>query len=50
MMNRKSKGKYNFQSFGENKTGYRAENIKGVSRDENHKKSPHLLALYFIPS
>jgi len=31
-------------------SGYHAENMKLVSTDENHKKSPHLFALHFIPS
>jgi len=35
------------QSLRENKTGYRAENIKFVSTDENLKKSIHLFTLHF---
>jgi len=38
-----SKAQFTMQSFGENNTGYRAENIKFVSTDENFKKSPHFL-------
>jgi len=42
-----SKAQFNLQSLGENKTGYRTENIKFVSTDENLKKSPHLYTLRF---
>jgi len=38
---------FNLQSLGEYKTGYRAENIKFLSTDENLKKSPHLLTMHF---
>jgi len=48
MMN--SKVQFNLQSLGEHNTGYRAENIKFVSTDENFKRSPHLFMLIFIPS
>jgi len=44
-----SKAQFNTLSLGENKTGYRAENID-FSTDENFKKSPRLFALIFIPS
>jgi len=44
------KAQFNLQRLGENKTGYRAENIKFVSTDENFKRSPHLFTLLFIPS
>ena len=44
-----SKAQFNLQSLGENKTGYRAENII-FSTDDNFKKSPHLFTLLFIPS
>jgi len=42
-----SKAKYNLQSLGENKSGYRAENIKFVSTDANRKKRPCLFILHF---
>jgi len=42
-----SKAQFNLQSFGENKTGYRAQNIKFVSTDENFKKSSRLFTLLF---
>jgi len=45
-----SKVQFNLQSLGEHNTGYRAENIKFVSTDENFKRSPHLFMLIFIPS
>jgi len=41
-----SEAKFNFQSLGENETGYHAENIKFVSTGENLKKSPHLFVLH----
>jgi len=44
-----SKAQFNLQSLGENKTGYRAENII-FSTDDNFKKSPHLFTLLFMPS
>jgi len=41
-----SKTQFNLQSLGENKTGYRAENIKFLSTDENLKKSPRLFTFH----
>ena len=41
-----SKAQFNLQSLGGNKIGYRAENIKFVSTDENLKN----VTLHFIPS
>jgi len=41
-----SKAQSNLQGLGENKTGYRGENTKFVSINENFK-SPHLFALLF---
>jgi len=43
------KVQFNLLNLEENKTGYRAENIKFVFTDENFKKSPHLLHCIFIP-
>jgi len=42
------KAQFNTLSVGENKTGYRAENID-FSTDEN-QESTHLFTLIFIPS
>jgi len=44
-MNRKAQ--FILQSFGENKTAYRTENIKFVSTDEYTKKNSHLFTLHF---
>ena len=41
-----SEEQFNPQSLGENKTGYRAENIKFISTDQNLKKNPHLFTLH----
>jgi len=43
------KVQFNLLNLEENKTGYRAENIKFVFTNENFKKSLHLLHCIFIP-
>jgi len=45
--NDKVKNNYNLRNVGENKTGYRAKNIKFVSTDDNFKKSLYLFILMF---
>jgi len=48
-MSRLNSYQFNLQNLGEKKTGYRAENIKIVSKDKNFKKSPDMFTLLFIP-
>jgi len=44
------KAQFNLHSLEENMTGYRADNIKYFSTDENLNKRPHLFTFHFMPS
>jgi len=45
-----SEAKFILLGVGENKTRYRAENMKFVSKDANLMKCPHLFTLHFMPT